>query len=234
MILLLVVATPVTASDVAPKPTAGKASVATPAATGDSVPTPAADDTAPTPVVGDEAKGALIHLMRENRAKYGDDATVLQGMLMMSAVAAEAVLATESAIRGFEEREGHRFVTFRLASGVVFNDRTHDARERLRKVWTGILERTFASYKTFKVPADGIAVEIEYSHRPYADMSELYQTIDDAGAKEQAKFYLLSSDLNQFLTNEVRAHELLGRSRVFVDGQPAAIDLTAAATPTPE
>jgi hypothetical protein len=192
----------------------------------------AAADPVPTPLVGAEARRALIQLMRENRIKYGDDATVLQGLLMMNAIGADAVLATESAIRGFEEHQGRRFVTFRLASGVVFNDRTTDPGERLRKLWRGILERTFQSYESFKVPADGIAVEIEYSHRPYADISDLYRTIDDEGAKEQAKFYLLAADLNDYVTKQVAAHEFLGRSKVLVNGQPAVIDLGA--TPTPK
>ena len=202
--------------------------VAAVAAAAEPTETPAAKD---APLVGDAARKALIHLMRENRQKYGDDAAIMQGLLMMHAVQTEAVLATESMIRGFEESAGRRFVAFHVGSGVVFNDKTTDKNGRLKRIWEGILERTFQRYETFTVPADGILVEIQYSHRPYADVSQLYSTIDDEGTKEQVKFYLLSADLKEFLEHRVSAPELLGRSRVLLDEQPVVLDL-GVKTPT--
>lgn len=185
----------------------------------------AADPASGLPDGSAEEKRKILVLMRQNRQRFGDDAALMQGLLLMHSVQGDAVGTTEAAITGFEELDGRRYVAFHVASGVIFDDRTMDREARLQTIWRRIVERTLLKYPAFSVPGDGVAVEVEYSHRPYASLQELYRTIDDPGAPERAKFYLLAKDLTPFLRHEIAASELLGRSRVLLDAQPFEVHL---------
>ena len=167
----------------------------------------------------------ILQLLRENRQKYGDDATILQGLLMAHSVQTEAVLVTESGITGFEDAHGKRFVAYRVASGIIFNDKHMDRDARLSRVWQAILERSLIRYPTFSVPADGIAIEITYNHKPYASVVDLSQQIDEPGPLEKAKFYFLAEDISEFLAQKLPARTLVERAHVMVDEQPYTLAL---------
>ena len=178
-----------------------------------------------------DERRAVLELMKQNRQKYGEDAALLQGLLLTHALQGEAVLTTESTIVGFEEHEGHKYVTFRLASGIVLNDKSLDREQRLERIWHLILERTLLRYPKFSAPADGVAIEIEYSHRPYQQLADLYNEADDTGTVERAKFYMLSSDLTELLAHQLGTQDFLERSRVLVDNQPAKLRLMEVSLP---
>lgn len=185
----------------------------------------AEDPVGPPPGTGEETRRAVIALLRENRSKYGDDAAIMQGLLLVHANQGGAILATESAIVGFEENEKRRYVAFRVDSGTIFDDETMSREQRLEQIWHSILERTLLRYPTFSVPGDGIAVEILYSHRPYESVSDLYRTIDDRGEIERAKFYLLTEHLSDFVGRRLDARALLERSKVLLDEKSVKVDL---------
>ena len=168
----------------------------------------------------------ILQLLRENRQKYGEDATILQGLLMAHSVQTDAFLTTESGISGFEEAHGKRFVVFRVVSGVIFNDNYMDRDARLSRVWQAILERSFLKYPTFSLPtADGVAIEIAYNHKPYGSILDLSKEIDEPGPLEKAKFYFLAEDLGEFLGQKLPARTLLDRAHITVDDQPYAFAL---------
>jgi hypothetical protein len=183
------------------------------------------------PPGGGDQKRAVLELMRQNKQKYGDDAALLQTFLLTHSLKGEAVLTTESTILGFEELDGKRYVAYRLQSGVVMNDKKLDREQRLEHIWHVVLEGALRNYPKFTVPSDGLAVEIHYNHRPYEQISDLYDD-DNEGAVEQAKFYIASSDLNDFLAHRIGAQEFLARSRVLLDDQP--VKLRPAEVPAPE
>lgn len=166
-----------------------------------------------------ETHQAIVLMLRENRQLYGDDATILQGLLMAHAVDADAILTTESAITGFEESNGKRFIGYRLASGVVFNDNHLDRDDRLSRVWQEIVERSFLTYPEFAIPADGVAIEIAYNHRPYGTTSELYREIENVGPTERVKFYVSAEDIAAFLKREMSSRSLVSNSEVRVDDE---------------
>jgi hypothetical protein len=174
---------------------------------------------------------AVLELMKQNRQKYGGDAALLQGLLLTHSLRGEAVLTTESTIVGFEEHEGHKYVAFRVASGVVLNDKSLDREQRLEHIWHIIVERTLLQYPTFTVPADGLAIEIEYNHRSYQQLADLYNEADDTGAVERAKFYILSSDLGEFLAHRIGTQDFLERSHVLLDDQPVKLRITEVSLP---
>jgi hypothetical protein len=168
---------------------------------------------------------AVLELMKQNREKYGPDAALLQGLLLTHSLQGEAVLTTESTILGFEEREGHKYVGFRVASGVVLNDKSLDRDQRLERIWHIIIERTLSRYPKFTAPADGVAIEIEYNHRPYEQLADMYAEPEDNGTVERAKFYMLSSDLGPYLAHQIGTQDFLERSQVLIDDQPVKLHL---------
>jgi hypothetical protein len=185
----------------------------------------AAEPAGPAMPAGEETRRAVIALLRANRQKYGDDAAIMQGLLLVHATQGGAILATEVSIGGFESRDDRRYVTFRVDSGAILDDSTMDREQRLEHIWRSILERTLARYPTFSVPGDGIAVEIRYSHRPYESISELYRTIENVGESERAKFYLLNEHVTAFIEHRLDAQALLARSLVFLDEAPVTVRL---------
>jgi hypothetical protein len=178
-----------------------------------------------------DERRAVLELMRQNRQKYGEDAALLQGLLLTHALQGEAVLTTESTIVGFEEHEGRKYVTFHLTSGIVLDDKSLDREQRLERIWHIILERTLLRYPKFSTPADGVAIEIEYSHRPYQQLADLYDDADDTGTVERAKFYMLSSDLTELLAHQLGTQDFLERSRVLLDNRPAKLRLMEVSLP---
>ena len=177
------------------------------------------------PAGGADQRRAVLQLMRQNREKYGDDAALLQGLLLTHSLQGKAVLSTESTILGFEDVGGTKYVAFRVASGVVLNDKALDRDQRLERIWHVVLERTLLQYPEFRAPADGLAVEIHYNHRPYDRIADLYDD-DNEGVVERAKFYMLSPDLADFLAHRIGAQDFLARSRVLLDDQPVSLRLT--------
>ena len=176
---------------------------------------------------------AVLQLMKANTEKYGSDAALLQGLLLTHSLQGEAVLTTESTILGFEESAGRKYLGFRVASGVVLNDNEMDRDRRLERIWHVVLERTLMKYPKFNAPADGLAVEIRYNHRPYERLADVGQTDDDFGPEERAKFYMLSADLEEFLAKRMGPQDFLGRARILVDDRPVKIHLTEVSMPPP-
>jgi hypothetical protein len=182
------------------------------------------------PAGSSDHRHAVLQLMRQNKEKYGDDAALLQGLLLTHSLQGKAVLSTESTILGFEEVAGKKYVAFRLESGVVLNDKVLDRDQRLERMWHVVLERTLLHYPTFRAPADGLAVEIRYNHRPYERIADLYED-EDEGVIERAKFYMLSPDLADFLARRIGPQDFLTRSRVLLDDQPVSMRLTEVLLP---
>jgi hypothetical protein len=181
------------------------------------------------PPIQDQRR-AVLELMKQNIEKYGADVALLQGLLLTHSLQGDAVFTAESTILGLEESEGHKFVGFRVTSGVVLDDKRLTREQRLEHIWHVILERTLLKYPKFKGPGDGIAVEIEYSHRPYDQISDLADS-DDPGPLERAKFYMLSADVAEFLAHRIGAQDFLERTRILLDDQPIKLRLTEVTMP---
>lgn len=178
-----------------------------------------------------DERRAVLELMKHNTEKYGSDAALLQGLLLTHSLQGEAVLNTESTIVGFEQAAGRKYVALRVASGVVLNDKQLSRERRLERIWHVILEPTLLKYPTFTAPADGLVIEIEYNHRSFDKVVDLYTGIDDAGPVERAKFYLLATDLAEFLAYRLGPQAFIERSRVLLDDRPVELQLTEVSMP---
>ncbi len=178
------------------------------------------------PTKDDAGRRMVLQLMKENRVRYGDDAALLQGLLLTHSLQGDAILTTESTIVGFEENGGRKYVAFKVASGIVLNDRKlAKPGERLEKIWHSVLERTLTRYPSFQAPGDGLAIEVNYHHKPFHELSDLYENIEDVGPLERAKFYLLGTDLSAYLERRLTVQEFLERSEILLDGEAVKIRL---------
>lgn len=175
----------------------------------------------------------ITHTLKDVQRKYGSDAVMLEGHLLGHAVRTGSVGEAAVSVGGFEERDGKRFLTFKLDTGIIYNDREVSAAARPALVWSEIVEASLRKFRTLTVPADGVALTLGYAHRPYADEAELRAHLrDQPGDPEAAVFYLLVSDVSELIADRITGQQLVERSTAFLNGAPAHIVL-AAPTPTP-
>ncbi len=170
----------------------------------------------------------ILDALHDVQRKYGSDAVLIQGHLLGQAVRSGSVLEAEISVAGVEERDGKRFLAFTLVTGIIYNDREVAPRERMQRAWSDIVEATLRKFPKMSVPADGIAVRVSYTHKPYADVADLRAHLGDAhGAPEAVAFYLLVADIMELNAQRITAQQLVDRSTVLVNGAPAHIVLPA-------
>ena len=113
-------------------------------------------------------------------------------------------------------------------TGIVFNSRLTDRRRRADELWTGVVTPALERMKTCDVPAEGVGVELLFSHRPYRDAAELERTAtEDPGRYQQLDVYLLSDDILAFLQKKIDGRRLFSRSAARVEGASAPTSLAA-------
>jgi hypothetical protein len=198
-----------------------------------------ADDAPPAAARTEEeaAEAANTHkeiaqALQNIQRKYGADAVMLEGHLLGHAVRGGSILEATVAVAGVEERDGKRFLAFKLETGIIYNDREIDAAKRPVRVWTDVVEATLRKFRTMSVPADGIAVTLGYNHKPYGDEADLRAHLHEShGQAEAAAFYLLLSDVTELIAQRINGQQLIDRSVVLVDGAPTKIILNPAPTP---
>jgi hypothetical protein len=191
-------------------------------------PSPTADDDSPS------GKPTVLGAMQELRAKYGSDAVMLQGHLLSHSVRSGAVGETAVSVAGFEERDGKRFLTFRVETGIIYNDREPGDATRPARLWSDIVEASLRKFRTFEVAADGLVIRLAYAHRAYGDEAELRtHPRDQPGAEDTVVFFLLLPDVADMIGDRISGQQLVERSTVLLNGAPEHV-LVAAPTPTAE
>lgn len=192
------------------------------------------------PARGDEAeepgttRQEIVNTLHDVQRKYGSDAVMLQGHLLGQAIRAGSI--TDAAIRvsGIEERNGKRFLAFKLDTGIIYNDREVSAASRRTRVWNDLVEASLRKFHALDVPADGIALLLGYAHQPYAGEAELRTHLRDApGDAEAMAVYLLRADVIELTADRIDGQQLIDRSTVLIDGAPARLVLDPPAAPTP-
>ena len=161
----------------------------------------------------------IAQAMQELERAYGKDAVALKGQLLGQAVRSGSILPALIAVPGIRERDGRRFLAFDLDTGIVFNDRDTAAEQRPAEVWTRIVVPSLQQFATLRLPADGVALQISYRHRPYADLAALRaQLRDTPGPTETAAFFVRIADAADLAAKRITSQQLVDRSTVLVDG----------------
>jgi hypothetical protein len=136
------------------------------------------------------------------------------------------------AVTGFEDRDGKRYLGFKVDTGIVYNDRELRADSRPARAWRDIIETSLRKFHAMTVAADGIAVRLGYTHRDYATEEDLRAHLrDDSGVPEAAAFYLLLPDVNALMAARITGQELIDRSVVLINDVPVHVVLEI---PTPQ
>jgi hypothetical protein len=165
----------------------------------------------------------VVALLKETRETYGSDALLLQLQLLHEAIGAGSILTAGVRVRGVETYRTRRYLVFFVETGIVFNSRQTHRRERASRLWSEIVTPAIERLRTCDVPAEGIAVELLYSHRPYRDMAELENTAaEDPGRYQQMGVYLLRDDILAFLQKKIDRRKLFSRSEARIDRTSSA------------
>jgi hypothetical protein len=173
----------------------------------------------------------IVNALHDLQRKYGSDAVLMEGHLLGQAVRSGSLLDAVISVTGVEERNGKRFLAFKLETGIIYNDRELAPHERSARAWTDIVEATLRKFHKPSVPADGIAVLISYTHKPYTDFSDLRTHLNEGhGEPEAVAFYVLVPDIVELNANRITAQQLVDRSTFLLNGEPARLLLAA---PTP-
>jgi hypothetical protein len=173
----------------------------------------------------------IMQALQEVARTYGHDAVLLEGHLLQLAIRSGSVREATVSVPGVEERDGKRFVAFKLETGIVYNDREVSPPSRAVRVWSDIVEATLRKFHSLSVSADGIAFLVSYEHKAYIDESDLRAHLsEDRGESESAVFYLSLSDIRELLAEQIAAQQLIDRSTILVNAAPAHLVL---AEPTP-
>ena len=181
----------------------------------------------------------VTRLLRKVRMRHGDDAVVIQTHLLLNAMQKGSVLATGVRVDRVEESRGKRYLAFVLETGFVFDDSTRDRAARAQILWGTIMEPTLGRLQDgLQVhKADGMMVQMQYFRRPYRSADELRAHIQEPGTSEEARFYVLSSDVDDVLHGKVSLRTLLAQTRTTIDGADLAVAPPASdaiLTPGPE
>jgi len=189
-----------------------------------------ADEKEPPPEEGTSRQEILDSLHALQR-RYGSDAVLMQGHLLGQAIRSGSILEAVISVSGVEEHNGKRFLTFNLETGIIYNDREVAPRERSVRAWSEIVEVTLRQFHKPSVPADGVAVVVSYTHKPYADLTDLHAHLKEThGEPEAVAFYILIPDIVDLNADRITPQQLIDRSTVLVNGAPAHLVL---ASPTP-
>jgi hypothetical protein len=187
---------------------------------------PDAPDVAP--IAGARVPKEILALLRETQAAHGSAAVALQLQLLHHAIRSDSLLTAGVRVGGVETIRAHRYLTFFVETGTIFHSARTDPSQRLRRIWSDVVVPAVDRVDGNALPAEGIAVELHYAHRPYGDLDELMSTAaDNPGRAEAAALYLLRSDMQAFRHDEIDADELLTRAEPHIDGTPMVLEKPA-------
>jgi len=168
----------------------------------------------------------ILSSLHDVQRQYGRDAVMMEGQLLGQAIRSGSVAEAAIAIPGFEERDGQRYVAFKLDTGIVYNDRDVTAAARPARLWMDIVEPSLRKFKTLDLPADGVVLLLAYAHKPYGDEADLRAHLRDSpGDPESVAFYIRNSDVTELTANRITGQQLIDRATVLVNGSPARLVL---------
>jgi hypothetical protein len=195
-----------------------------PPSSGHPQPAPGADDEGNPGLIFGTAQVTqdVLALLAETRNTYGPDALALQVRLLHAVVHAESIRSAGVRVTGVEPHGTHRYLQYFVETGIVFETRRTDRRERVRHLWEGIVLPVVGALETCDVPADGIALELEYTHRSYRNREELEETVEvEPGLRERVILRLLRPDILALRHGTIDGARLFSRSGARVE-HPAA------------
>jgi hypothetical protein len=175
----------------------------------------------------------LGKLLRELNQFYGPDTVALLSWLNEASIHhRHSVLTATVRVDGKETRDNLSFLIFKVETGVIFNTQTTDQPQRLANLWEHVLAKALSHFETFKVPTDGIMIDLLSHCKAFAEKDNLADHVDDPGPIEEVKFYFPGEPLRAYLGKKLSAQELLGKVHILINGTPTAWKIPEHATKT--
>lgn len=165
----------------------------------------------------------LGKLLRELNQFYGPDTVSLLSWLNEASIHhRHSVLTATVRVDGKETRDNLIFLIFKVETGVIFNTQMTDQPQRLANLWETVLAKALSHFETFKVPTDGIMIDLLSHCKAFAEKDALAEHVDDPGSIEEIKFYFPGESLRAYLGKKLSAPELLGKAQILINGTPTA------------
>ena len=170
----------------------------------------------------------ILNSLHDVQRQYGKDAVMMEGQLLGQAIRSGSIVDAVISIPGVEERDGRRYLAFKLDTGIIYNDRELTAAARPLRLWTDIVEPSLRQFQTLNLPADGVAFIVAYAHKGYADEADLRAHLHESyGEPESVSFYVLSSDVTELTASRITGQQLIDRATVLFNGSPTHLVLEA-------
>jgi len=147
---------------------------------------------------------------------FGPDAVVLQTALLNEAVRNGSILEATVQAPAYEQREGRKYVSFTLESGIVYNDKDVSAEDRVRRTWKEIVATALRRLTELQLKAEGLAVKVGYHHRAYDSERTLREELPAGrGEPEKMSYFLAIDDAAGVAKGTLDPDVALGRSTVL-------------------
>ena len=173
----------------------------------------------------------ILSSLHDVERQYGRDAVMMEGQLLGQVIRSGSIVDAVISISGFEERDGRRYLAFKLDTGIIYNDREVTPAARPVRLWTDIVEPSLRKFEKLNLPADGVVLVLAYAHKQYVDEADLRAHLRDSpGDPESVAFYIRSADVAELTANHITGQRLIDRATVLFNGAPAHLVLGA---PTP-
>jgi hypothetical protein len=172
----------------------------------------------------------ILSSLHDVERQYGRDAVMIEGQLLGQVIRSGSIVDAVISIPGFEERDGHRYLVFKLDTGIIYNDRELTADGRPIRLWTDVVEPSLRKFQTLNLPAEGVAFIFAYTHKEYLDEADLRAHLRDGlGDPESVAFYVRSSDVAELTASRITGQQLVDRATVLFNGSPTHLILEAPA-----
>jgi hypothetical protein len=170
----------------------------------------------------------ILRSLHDVERQYGRDAVMMEGQFLGQAIRSGSIVDAVISIPGFEERDGRRYLTVKLETGIIYNDRELAAATRPVRVWSDIVEPSLRKFQALNLPAEGVALVLTYAHKDYVDEADLRAHLRDSpGDPESVAFYILNPDVAELSANRITAQQLIDRGTVLLNGSPTHLVLDA-------
>jgi hypothetical protein len=176
----------------------------------------------PTPEAGQSGiSKEILNSLKDVQRRYGKDAVMMEGQLLGQAIRSGSIVDAVISIPGIEERDGRRYLVFKLDTGIIYNDREITMAARPIRLWTDVVEPSLRKFQTLNLPADGVGLIVAYAHKEYTDEADLRAHLhESSGEPESVTFYVLSSDVAELTANRITPQQAVDRAVVLVNGSP--------------
>lgn len=183
-------------------------------------------DSAAVRAATEEKVRSLAQELARTAQQHGDDAVALQAALLIQAMRAGAVGATEVKVAGPSPREGEGFLELAVGTGLIFDGDVHAIEACNEQVWLSVAAPVLEQMERFDIKPEGLELVFTYGVQRFSDHTERKA---DPGAEQEphtVRFVLPADLLADLASDRVSAVEARAACRSASD-DTAPFGLTA-------